>query len=66
MTKEVPMKSPTQLVHDMIGHNKRIVTPAKIRPQGGKWIECPKCYGMPNQAYNGHCKYCKDSGIIRV
>jgi len=60
------MKQPREIIHDMIGHDRTIVTPAHIRPTNGRWIECPKCYGMPNQAYNGHCTHCKDAGVIRV
>jgi hypothetical protein len=60
-----PHKKPKDLVRDMISPNERIKTPARIRPSSGKWIECPKCYGMPNQANEGHCEYCKDKGTIR-
>ena len=60
------MKNATQLVKDMISPSKKIETPTIIRPEGHRWIECPKCHGMPNQAYDGHCKDCNDSGVKRV
>ena len=52
--------------YDCTSYNAKIHTPARIRPSSGRWIECPTCHGMPNQAYDGHCTHCKDAGVIRI